>query len=196
MQRWVDLSTADRGVTWVTVDAPMVQFDPIKIAQPFGIQYWREHIEPGPFFWSWTMNNHWETNYKADQDGEITFRYALRPHAGGYDATAAQRFGRDICQPLLAMAADPGKPVAKPLLALKDGDGIVVTQVRPSRDGKATLVRLFNVSGTPRPARLTWNRPVGAAWISNPMEDRVKEAPAAPVLDPMEILTLRVENAN
>jgi alpha-mannosidase len=199
VQRWVDLSSADRGVTWVTVDAPMLQFDPIKIAQPYGMQYWRTHIEPTPFLWSWTMNNHWETNYKADQEGLITFRYALRPHAGGYDAVAAQRFGRDVCQPLIAVGADGGKPVAKSLLRVEgrgargDEGGVVVTQVRPSRDGKATMVRLFNVADEPRKVRLAWSRPIGATWISNPMEDEAKPAPAEIEMVKFEIVTLRVE---
>jgi alpha-mannosidase len=199
VQRFVDLSAADRGVTWVTVDAPMLQFDPIKIAQPFGVQYWREHIDPSACLWSWTMNNHWECNYKADQDGLITFRYALRPHAGGYDAVAAQRFGRDVCQPLIAVAADGATPVAAPLLGVEGQGssvkgGVVVTQVRPSRDGKATMVRLFNVADEPRKVSLAWNRPVGATWISNPMEDETKKAPAQIELAKFEIVTLRTEN--
>ena len=71
IQRWVDLSNDDYGVTWVTVDAPMLQFDPIKIADAWGTQWWRTSIDPGAHFYSWVMNNHWETNYKADQEGRL-----------------------------------------------------------------------------------------------------------------------------
>jgi hypothetical protein len=192
VQRWVDVSNADRGVTWVTPDAPMLQFDPIQIAQPFGLEYWREHIEPGAFFWSWTMNNHWETNYKADQEGWITFRYVLRPHAGGYDAVEAQRFGRGVCQPLQVLAANPDKPAAAPLLTVGD-PGVIVSSVRPSRDGKALIVRLFNATETPRETTLTWGRPMGAVSISNPMEDIVSPAAPSVALAQYEMVTLRVE---
>lgn len=41
-------------------------------------------------FFSYVMNNYWHTNYKADQDGPVTFRYALRPH-GARSSTAAPR---------------------------------------------------------------------------------------------------------
>ena len=192
VQRWVDLSNAERGVTWVTPDAPMLQFDPIQIAQPFGLEYWREHIEPGAFFWSWTMNNHWETNYKADQEGWITFRYVLRPHAGGYDAVAAQQFGRGVCQPLQVLAANPDKPAAASLLTVGD-PGVIVSSVRPSRDGKALIVRLFNTTETPRETTLTWGRPMGAVSISNPMEDIVSPAAPSVALAQYEMVTLRVE---
>ncbi len=192
VQRWVDLSNAERGVTWVTPDAPMLQFDPIKIAQPFGLDFWREHIEPGAFFWSWTMNNHWETNYKADQEGWITFRYVLRPHAGGYDSVREQQFGRGICQPLKVLPANPAAPAAAPLLSIND-PGIIVTSIRPSRDGKAFIVRLFNTTEAPRETTLAWGRAMGAASISNPMEDTLSPAGPTVSMARYEMATLRVE---
>lgn len=192
VQRWVDLSNAERGVTWVTLDAPMLQFDPIKIAPAKGAHAFRTELDPKPFFWSWTMNNHWETNYKADQDGEVVFRYALRPHAG-YDPVASQRFGRGICQPLLAMTADPKTTPGQPLVRVQGDPGVVVTQIRPSRDGKAYMVRLFNVADTPQSIQLSWSRPVGETWISNPMENQLNPAPKNIELTRFEIVTLRVE---
>ena len=192
VQRWVDLSNDDYGVTWATLDAPMLQFEPIKIALTFGTHYWREHIEPTSTFYSWAMNNHWECNYKAYQKGPIAFRYVLRPHAGGYDAVEAQRFGRGICQPLTAVSADPAKPVFQPRLEVQ-GDGVMVTSICPSRDGKAFMVRLFNVAEGPRKVELSWNSPVGQTWISNPMEESLKKAPQTMELGQFEILTLKVE---
>ena len=35
-----------------------------------------EHIQPSQMFYSYAMNNHWFTNYKAEQDGPTMFRYA------------------------------------------------------------------------------------------------------------------------
>lgn len=192
VQRWVDISNAERGVTWVTPDAPMLQFDPVKIAQPFGLEYWREHIEPGAHLYSWTMNNHWETNYKADQEGWITFRYLLRPHSGGYDAVTAQQFGRGVCQPLVAMPADPAASAPQSLLTL-DNPGIVVTSIRPSRDGKALVARFFNTTEDAREVALTWGRPMGAAWLSNPMEDVLSPAASPIQMGKYEVVTLRVD---
>ncbi len=192
VQRWVDLSNEDYGLTWVTMDAPMLQYDPIKIALPFGGQYWRKRFKPGTHIYSWTMNNHWECNYKAYQEGQITFRYVLRPHASGYDAVKAQRFGRGVCQPLLAVPADPAKPVIEPLLKLR-GEGVVITSIRPSRDGKALMVRLFNTADDDRQVELQWSQPVGTTWLSNPMEETKAKMPAVKKLAKFEVVTLRVE---
>jgi alpha-mannosidase len=196
VQRWVDLATADRGVTWVTVDAPLLQFDPIKIS-PHGwaAHAFRTYLDPGSHIWSWTMNNHWETNYRADQEGEITFRYAIRPYTGGYDQVDAQQFGRDISQPLLAVAADPQTTVNPPLVTLNGSRSVVATTVRPTRDTQAWLIRLFNEGAQPARATLQWHAPVGATWISNPQEDAVSRAPKTLDLRPYEIVTLRVDQA-
>jgi hypothetical protein len=57
VQRWVDLSNEDYGLTRVTIDAPMLQYDPIKTALPFGKQHWRKHSKPGTHVYSWVMSN-------------------------------------------------------------------------------------------------------------------------------------------
>ncbi len=191
VQRWVDLSNEDYGVTWVSVDAPMLQFDPIKIAHPFGVQYFREHIDPSAYIHSWTMNNHWECNYKAYQEGLITFRYALRPHAKGYDGIKAQQFGRNICQPLIAIAANPEKEVVSPMLEV-DGQGVVITTIKPTHDGKGLLVRLFNTADQTVKAKLKWARRPKATWISNPMEEKLERSDGAVTMVKHEIVTMRV----
>lgn len=189
---WEFQTPKGNGVTWVTMDAPMLQFDPIKIAPPFGKEHWREHIDPVAHIYSWTMNNHWETNYKAYQEGKITFRYALRPHPGGYNAVEAQRFGRNMSQPLLAVSANPSNKVLTPFVKVA-ANGVVVTTIPPSRDGKACMVRLFNVADEEQTVRLAWNRPMNSTWISNPMEDKIGKAPPALGMVPFEIATLGAE---
>ena len=193
VQRWVDLSSDDFGVTWVTLDAPMMQFDPIKIAVAQGLNWWRSAIDPGAHIYSWVMNNHWETNYKADQEGPVTFRYAVVPHAGGYDAVDAQRVGRDIHQPLVAVTVDPATPVIEPLLQALP-PGIVATSIRPSRDNAGTLIRLLNTADESQHVQLKWQREVGDSWISNPMEEKVRKAPAAVEMGKFEIVTLKVDH--
>jgi alpha-mannosidase len=192
VQRWVDISNEDYGVTWVTVDAPMLQFDPIKIAQPFGVQHFREHIDPGAYIHSWTMNNHWETNFKADQEGLVTFRYALRPHAKGYDGIKAQQFGRGVCQPLIAITADPEKQVVSPMLKV-DNQGVVITTIKPTRDSQGLLVRLFNTADQTVKADLQWTRQPQETWISNPMEEKLTKVDGTIKMVKYEIVTLRVQ---
>ena len=195
VQRWVDLSSDDYGVTWVTLDAPMMQFDPIKIAVAQGLNWWRSSIDPGAHIYSWVMNNHWETNYKADQQGLVSFRYAVVPHAGGYNAVDAQRVGRAIHQPLVAVNVDPAKPVIEPLLQALP-PGIVATSIRPSRDNEGTLIRLLNTADDPQQVQLKWQHDVGDCWLSNPMEERVRKAPSAVEMAKFEVVTLKVDQKN
>lgn len=193
VQRWVDLSSDDYGVTWVTLDAPMMQFDPIKIAVAQGLNWWRSAIDPKSHIYSWVMNNHWETNYKADQEGLVTFRYAVVPHAGSYNAVDAQRVGRAIHQPLIAVNVDPAAAVIEPLLQALP-PGIIATSIRPSRDNQGTLIRLFNTADAPQQVQLKWPSEVGDSWISNPMEERVKKAPSAVEMAKFEVVTLIVDH--
>ncbi len=193
VQRFVELSNEEYGLTWVPVDAPMVQFDPIQIAEATGRRSWRTHIDPDAYLHSWTMNNHWETNYKADQEGIISFTYALRPHAGGYDPVASQRFGREICQPLLVMPVGEDSPSTAAIIELAQDSGVVVTSLRPSRDGEAFMVRLFNVSNAPVEPALDFASPDRRVWVSNPMEVPLRPCPTGLQLGRHEILTLRVE---
>lgn len=70
--------------TLVTLDVPMVQVgalgtDPI-------VTGWRTRAEPSGVLWSYVMNNYWETNYRAGQDGPTEVRYLVVP---GTDPAAA-----------------------------------------------------------------------------------------------------------
>ncbi len=193
VQRWVDISNEDYGLTWVTVDAPMLQFDPIKIAAAaVGAEQYRQTIEPGQTFYSWVMNNHWETNYAAYQEGVCTFRYVLRPHAGGYNQAEAQRTGRGVCNPLLVFEVAPSKTPPAPLLEV-EGEGIVVTSLKPTRDGQSLMVRLFNSGNRKATARLKWAKPPQETWHSNPMEDKISPCTKLVEMVPYQIVTLRVE---
>ncbi len=89
--RWVDVSNRERGVTWATLDAPMVLVGAItadRIGSLPNPNDWLAKLEPSQTLYSMVMNNHWFTNYKADQDGPTTFRYSLLPHKQ-YDQAAA-----------------------------------------------------------------------------------------------------------
>ena len=105
--RWVDVSNEQYGVTWATLDAPLVEVGAITanlIGSQTNPNAWLGKLEPSQTLYSWVMNNHWHTNYRADQSGPTTFRYALLPHKQ-YDPVAAQRFGIECSQPLVAVPA-------------------------------------------------------------------------------------------
>jgi hypothetical protein len=192
--RWIDVSNSDYGVTWATLDAPLVEVGSVSamLGSQSDPSVWRKHIEPTQSFYSWVMNNHWGTNYRAYQEGAVEFRYALRLHQG-HNAAAASRFAIGLSQPLLATPAESSPPSS--LLRVQPDDVLALT-LKPSDDGKAWIVRLFNASTEPQVAKLTWPKhAVGKSWQSNLAEDQLDLAPSGIALEPWQLATLRIDRA-
>ncbi|MHC4100670.1 MAG: polysaccharide lyase family protein [Planctomycetota bacterium] len=189
VQRWADVSNDDHGVTLATIDAPLVEIGAIR-ADPIAVG-WVERLEPSTTLYSYVMNNYWETNYLAGQEGPTTFRYALRPH-GPFDAAAAWRFGVERSQPLIPVPVGTATPVPTPPLRVGSRD-VVVTSLRPSADGEALMVRLFNPSEQPRAATLAWRDEPASVWISSPLEDRILPGPDRLELPAWGIVTPRCD---
>ena len=160
VERWADVSNDKYGVTWVTANAPLLELGGLTANLPRGQpdpRAYMKHIEPSATFYSWVMNNHWHTNYRAYQEGETTFRYYLRPHAA-YDPAEAIKFAIETTQPLFAIAARRmEKPLASRLQV--EGAGVLVSAMKPSDDGRAIVVRLYGASGKDASAKLTWGKP-------------------------------------
>ena len=137
------------------------------------------------------MTNRWRTNFKAYQEGICTFKYVLKPHNGPYNEKSAQQFGRNVHQPLIAISANTSKPVVKSLLNIEN-NGVIVTSIKPTRDKKALMVRLFNVSETDQKVSMQWNQTPKKMWVSNPMEDKISELTTPVQMVKHEIITLQV----
>ncbi|HEV7776478.1 MAG TPA: glycosyl hydrolase-related protein [Luteibacter sp.] len=193
--RWIDVSNDEHGVTWTTLDAPLVEVGGItatKLNSQTNPDVWLRHLDPSQTFYSWAMNNHWGTNYRAWQEGPVTFRYALRPHRAP-DPAQASRFATALTQPLLAMPASRTSPPA-PFLGVEPAD-VLVEALKPSEDGNAWIVRLFGASGKRHAVTLHWSSTAGAAktWLSNLAEDALVPADHEIAVDGWALVTLRIE---
>jgi hypothetical protein len=115
LQRWIDLSEEDWGVTMVSIDAPLIQLGEIRTDAV--VTGWLTRAESSATLLSYVMNNYWETNYRAAQDDQVEFRYALRVH-DAFDERDSERFALEWARPLLfrvlggpaGAATDPRKP--------------------------------------------------------------------------------------
>lgn len=192
--RWADVSNDDYGVTWITLDAPLVQIGGIT-ATMLGSQgnpdAWRKHVEPTRKLYSWAMNNHWHTNYRAYQDGPTVFRFALRPHRK-FASDEATRFATGLSQPLIAGPATE-KAIPSPRLNVEPA-GVIVTGLKPSDDGKAWIVRLFGASGTTQQAKITWADPAPRSLALSDTSEKPGTRVAGAVTVPgYGLVTLRAE---
>jgi len=186
VQRWVDVSNQDSGVTWATVDAPLVEVGGIFAEVP-----WMTRLEPSQTLYSYVMNNYWHTNYKADQEGPTVFRYALMPHRL-YNGAAAARFGTECSQPLCVVAEAPGAKGAPSFLETGT-PGVVVTTIKAANDGKGLVARLYNVSGQPETVALTRGGKPVKARFSDMAESDGGAAPKTFVMGAYEIVTVRMK---
>ena len=195
VQRWVDVSNADRGITWAPLDAPLMQTGAMtaNLLGSVPLDQWLTRAIESPTIYSWAQNNHWHTNYKADQPGVTTFRYHLRPHAGGYNAADAARFGVESTRPLIPVPAAETDPLPPSLLSV-DSPGVIVETLKPSRDGSAYVLRLFDVSGQGGQVQLHWREAKPKAmWLSDLSEQAGTPIAGSVQMPPFGAVTVRVD---
>ncbi|OHB75907.1 MAG: hypothetical protein A2Z25_20135, partial [Planctomycetes bacterium RBG_16_55_9] len=141
--------------------------------------------------YSYVMNNYWETNYKAGQEGPTTFRYSITHHKA-FDSGAATRFGAERSQPLVVVPVDAKAPARSSILSVEPAS-VVVSAFKPGRDGKARIMRLFNASGHAEKVTLTWADPASeTVWRSNLAEEKGPRIVGPIEMTAYEIVTLRI----
>jgi hypothetical protein len=143
-ERWTDVSGQDAGITLITPDAPLIESG--DITTDATVCGWIDELKPSQTVYSYVMNNYWETNYKASQEGATAFRYILAPH-GIFLPSEAERAAAEECEPLVAVPAADDRKSGKPSLFRLNNNNFVVTALVPLADGY--IVRLYNPSGIP-----------------------------------------------
>ncbi|MCX6224835.1 MAG: glycoside hydrolase [Bacteroidia bacterium] len=154
VQRWVDVSNQDYGVTVSVDEAPLIEIGGMRNEDPVAFpSKWKTRQEPSSTIFSYVMNNYWHTNYKADQEGKSVYHYAIRPH-GLFNQAEAARFGIGQSQPLILRPVAKGEPEMEPLFTVSSPD-VLVNGLRPLDRGKGWQVRLYNAAGSPQEVTLT-----------------------------------------
>ena len=171
----VDVSNADTGVSIATLDAPLLQLGAItdERQNERGTRNWRDRTAPGTTVYAYLFNNYWHTNYKAYQQGPLTYRFVLRAHAG-HDPVALRRFSDEQDNPLLVFAVDPAAPDVQAPFTLS-GDPVTVSSLRVADGGAALVARLFNPS--PKPATVTVRAADQGARVSMMAGDQAQAVP-------------------
>jgi alpha-mannosidase len=193
--RWAEVSTLTRGITWVTLDAPLVQVGGITanlLNSQTNPEIWRKKVEPTQKLYSWAMNNHWGTNYRAYQEGPTYFRFILRPHRRP-DPAEASRFATGFSQPLLPCPAQGTPSSQHPLLTVAPAD-VLVTALKPSDDGHGWVIRLFGASEKTCHATIKWGdaKPT-AVFLSGTDEHKGKRLRGSVTIPRQGLVTLRAE---
>jgi alpha-mannosidase len=137
------------------------------------------------------MNNHWGTNYRAYQEGLVTFRYALWPHQE-FSAAENSKYAIGLSQPLLVKQASENTPVLSGIYP--DQQQVIVTAFKPCDDGKGRLLTLFNSSASTVKTKLVaGENSFQHIWVSNVGEDKLQEISSNLEVPAWGVVMVRVE---
>jgi hypothetical protein len=176
-QNAVVVRDADAAIAWSSPDAPLFTLTDINRGK------WLRHLDiRNGYVFSYVMNNYWFTNYRAEQGGELVFRYYITSDKTSSPSTIA-RFSADTRTPLrsyeyfdsMSLHVGPVErrmpKTAGSFLSL-DTDHAMVTAFKPADDGNGYVLRIRESAGREGAARL--RSPVAGiatASMANGVED-------------------------
>jgi len=162
MEHWLDISNENSGVTVICPDAPLFEAGNITMDEiTFG---WVDSITSTQTFFSYLMNNYWETNFAASQEGASSTRYIIMPHEE-FDPSVAEKAALEQRQTLLTRKGGGWLNEKASLLTLKN-DVLIITSIKPVNQGKDILISLYN-SG-PKEEIPLWNNSFKAIVLTGP----------------------------
>lgn len=141
IQRWASVDDGQRGVVLASIEAPLVMLGGIT-----SCDWNRDHFDPeSATIMAWPLNNHWEVNFKASQDGEIPLRYRLTTHEGATDVGFASRFAAEqsVAPIVLRDWVRDGEQSGRFLDVTPNAD--VLVAAKPAERDDAIIVRIQNL---------------------------------------------------
>ncbi|RAJ37189.1 glycoside hydrolase family 38 N-terminal domain-containing protein [Pedobacter cryoconitis] len=197
MQRWIDISNNSYGITLSSPDAPLFEIGKITTANLLGglphAPLWLSFTPQSSHIYSWVMNNLWHTNFKADQQGPVTFHYFIQAHESGYDSYQANQTGLNNHQPLLVAPA--AATLEKGLPFTIQGNNVYVEAVKKAGDGKSIILQLVNCGEKDSEVIIhPKNNSSLGIWESDLLETRKKSLKNQFILPAKEIMTVCIEN--
>ncbi len=98
VQDYAAVVGSDGSAILATPDLPLIQVGGINTGQ------WRESIDPRTgLLQSWICNNHWFTNFPAEANQRLRYRYSLAWQPGAFDPVAASSFATGIRRGLVGV---------------------------------------------------------------------------------------------
>jgi hypothetical protein len=169
MENWLDISNENGGVTVICPDAPL--FEAGKIMMDGKVYGWVDSIPPTQTFFSYLMNNYWETNYAASQEGTCTVRYIIKPHEG-FSPAVSEKAAINQREPLITRKGGGWQKERESLFKIKN-KALIATSIRPWDQGKNILITLYNAGNKPETPEFAI--PFKSMYLSDP--DGIKEQP-------------------
>jgi hypothetical protein len=148
IRHWAAFEDDDLAIAWATLEAPLVQLGTIHMPYaPFPPTVERE---PGTIY-SWALTNIWDTNFPAQQSGEMTFRYAVASATGTTGRRLGAATAAALTDPLLAVLATGAAASAPPAGAFcaTGHPDVHITSIGRSGSGQHMVLRLRSLAAEP-----------------------------------------------
>jgi len=185
----------------VPVDAALASFGDINRG------LWPSEFQPkSSTLFSYVMNNYWDTNYRAAQGGDFTFRYVVTSSAS-FDPSALTRLSLEHMRPAEINYVMPQDKVGNPDRPLPaegasfleiDAPDVVLGTWKVAEDGEGTVLRLYETAGQESTATLRFTgNPPNSAQLCDAVEDNlaslgVEGSSIRVRFHPNEIVTVRI----
>ena len=150
----------------VPVDAPLVQVGGIQTGR------WASRLEAHQAtLVSWPVHNHWDTNFKASQGGELLFRYRLTS-LPGYDPAAASRFAAEALLPPIIIRVPGATPGPAGQFLQVEPEGVADLHLKRAADGRGAILHAFNLTAQAQTLTVRFPAtPPTSAWTCSPIEE-------------------------
>ncbi len=196
MQRWLDISNEEFGVTVSSPDAPLFEIGSITanlLGGLYNSPLWIKDQPSSSRIYSWAMNNHWHTNFVASQEGLMAFRYFIKTHEKPYNAYNANLFGIENHKPFIVSKAS-GNADEKLFFTLNGNNQVFAESLQPAADGKGVIMQLINSSD--KAGSVTISPRTGKAvniWASNILEEKLSAIKSSFTIAGKDNVSIRVE---
>ncbi len=144
IQNFAVVKNANAQIIFNSKQTPLVQFGDINTGR-----FYYKHKPAKSHIYSWVFNNYWTTNFKANQEGEMNWSYAITS-TNVVTNTAATRFGWENTLPLAARVIPAGKDqtvsIQKSLFDL-DTDNLLLVDTQLGQDGQSIILHLRETEG-------------------------------------------------
>lgn len=146
IQNFASVRNDNSQIVFVSNEIPLVHFSNLNI----GRFYYRLKPKTNHIY-SWVLNNYWVTNFKAKQEGELRWKYAITSSSDNSDMFAS-KFGWGERMPIFSRVILPRKGVQDQKLVSRsliniDVPNLLLVTTNLSLDGKGIILHLREIEG-------------------------------------------------
>ena len=135
----ISIFDKEGGCTLACPDAPMIQVG--------GFQFGKENKQieriQNPLLLAWPMNNYWDTNFAASEDGKMSFHYELSAFAE-FNEKETYRMGIEAAVPCTVGAAVICEKQEEQEFLHYDSESLIPIFIRPQYANEGGLIAMKN----------------------------------------------------